>query len=137
MNASLLPRLERANRQIDRVIRELKMISESARQARTVSKIMLISKLEHLDTLAREVEQTLELMTRDARIEEAKIAAIPQQGSWYRAVEPLIRRCEVAVAVGGDAIWNSIGAQAHAELLKEMARILDAHRCPAIPGGQA
>jgi hypothetical protein len=62
---------------------------------------------------------------------EAEKAAIPQQGDWFRAVEPLIRRCEVAVAVKGDAVWNSIGAQAHAELLKEMARILDTHRCAA------
>ena len=53
--------------------------------------------------------------------------SIPDQGSWFRTVEPLIWRCEVAVAVGGDAVWNSVDAQAHGELLREMARILDSH----------
>lgn len=73
MSDSILPRLELANRQIDRVIRELTMMTRQARDTRTVSKVMLISKLEHLDTLAREVEQTLELMTRDARLDASRI----------------------------------------------------------------
>lgn len=70
-NPNLL-RLETANRQIDRVIRNIMQMSQAARDARTVSKIMLISKLESLEANARELEMTLERMTRDARIDEAR-----------------------------------------------------------------
>jgi hypothetical protein len=69
---TLLPRLEHANRQIDAVIREAATMQSDARQARTVSKVILIQKLEVLEQKARDCERTLELLTRDARAEEGR-----------------------------------------------------------------
>lgn len=69
---TLLPSLEKANRQIDAVIREAAALQSDARQARTVSKVILIQKLEALEQKARDCERTLELLTRDARIEEER-----------------------------------------------------------------
>ncbi|MGV8987613.1 MAG: hypothetical protein ACOH2H_15185 [Cypionkella sp.] len=66
MTNPTLTRLKTANRQIDGVIRETTMMIRQARETRTVSKVMLILKLEALEAKAREVERTLELMTRDA-----------------------------------------------------------------------
>lgn len=68
---TLLPRLETANRQIDAVIRELADMQRDARQARAVSKVMLIQKLEALEQKARDCEMTLDQLTRDARADEA------------------------------------------------------------------
>jgi hypothetical protein len=72
MKTPKLKGLETANRQIDGVIREIVMMTREARDARTVSKVMLILKLEALEAKTREVERTLELFTRDAREDEAK-----------------------------------------------------------------
>ncbi len=59
--------LSKANRQVDRVIRDAAMMVQDIRAARTVSKVMLISKLELLEQHARELERTLEILTRDTR----------------------------------------------------------------------
>jgi len=59
--------LSKANRQVDRVIRDAAMMVQDIRAARTVSKVMLIAKLELLEQHARELERTLEILTRDTR----------------------------------------------------------------------
>jgi|GEM_PF-3254130 len=52
--------LSPARRQIDMIIRQIGMMKGQARDARTVSKPILIMKLEALDGHARDLEQMLE-----------------------------------------------------------------------------
>lgn len=61
--ADITPKaLSPARRQIDMIIRQIGLLKGQARDARTVSKAMLILKLEALEGHARELEQTLELL---------------------------------------------------------------------------
>ena len=52
--------LSPARRQIDMIVRHIVLMKGQARDARTVSKAMLVMKLEALEGHARELEQTLE-----------------------------------------------------------------------------
>lgn len=46
-------------------------------------------------------------------------------GTWSEMVEPLVARFDVAANFGGDAVHNSEGSAAIAELLREMSARLD------------
>ena len=72
MSDTIQTLLSKANRQVDQVIRDAAMMIQDTRAARTVSKVMLISKLEGLERHARDLERTLEILTRDARSPEIK-----------------------------------------------------------------
>lgn len=67
MTNTIQDMLSKANRQVDQVIRETSTIRQDVRDARTVSKIILISKLDALEQRARELERTLEILIRDTR----------------------------------------------------------------------
>lgn len=44
---------------------------------------------------------------------------------WEKITHGIVRRFEVAAAVGGSACWNAKGSKACAAIIKKMARIID------------
>ena len=72
MSDTIQTLLSKANGQVDQVIRDAAMMIQDTRAARTVSKVMLISKLEVLEWHARDLERTLEILTRDTRSPEIR-----------------------------------------------------------------
>lgn len=72
MNDAIPPRLTKANRQIDDLIRGLMLLQTDLKSQAKPSKVGMLLRLEALERDARTVENTLELMTRDARAEAFK-----------------------------------------------------------------
>jgi hypothetical protein len=46
---------------------------------------------------------------------------------WAKAVEPIVKKCRLAVMLEMNASFNGDGATALAQLLEEMAKRLDDH----------
>lgn len=45
--------------------------------------------------------------------------------TWLEICAPIVKRCEVAAAVNGQAVWDAQGARALGKLIKSMAMQLD------------
>lgn len=48
-----------------------------------------------------------------------------ETGEWKKLVDPIVRKCKLAASLNMEAKFNTVGAKALAELLVQMAAILD------------
>lgn len=67
--------LVKAHRQVDAIIRLVSIARRDVRTDRLFSKVTAAEKFRDIEERARELERTLELMTRDARIAATRVPA--------------------------------------------------------------
>lgn len=48
-----------------------------------------------------------------------------ETGEWSRMVDPIVKRCELALTFGQHTEWDAAGTAAIGKLLKDMARLID------------
>lgn len=76
MNDVVPTQLDLANRQMDNLIRGIMLLRADLKSQAKPSKIGMMLRLEALEKDARAVETTLEIVTRDARIDDFRSKAV-------------------------------------------------------------